>query len=302
MAYRQTRLASYRCEEGSLHSMSEPRIGRRAESCCFNGCSQANVLRVREVAGLRLTEMTYPPDLRLSEHSHEQSCFCFLLHGLYDITCGKQILLRKPGSLTFTASGEIHSNRIHGQEVRCFSIEMTQHWLERANGHLKFPEGPAQFDSGSLPWLAMRLYREFRQQDDLAPIAIEGLALELLAGVARQGRHVSKNRDASWLNKARGFLDERFREPLSLGEVAEFTGVHPVSLARAFRRTHHCTVGEYVRKLRIEFACQQLTASDESLVEIAFSAGFSEQSHFCRTFKRLTGLTPSEYRSNSREG
>ena len=131
MAHRRMKLASYSCEESSLPSMSMPRTGRKAESCCFDGCSQGNLLRVREAVGLRLTEVTYPPGLRLPQHSHEQSCFCFLLHGLYDITCGgKQILLRKPGSLTFTASGEIHSNRIHSKEVRCFSIEMTRPWLE----------------------------------------------------------------------------------------------------------------------------------------------------------------------------
>ncbi len=285
-----------------MNSTLMPHAGRKAESCCFNDCSQANVLRVREAAGLRLTEVTYPPGLRLPQHSHEQSCFCFLLHGLYDITWGKQILLRKPGSLTFTASGEIHSNRIHSKEVRCFSIEMTRPWLERANGRLKFLQGPAQLDNGSLPWLAMRLYREFRQQDDLTPLVIEGLALELLVGAARQSAHVSENGTTSWLNKVRDLLHQRFREPLTLGDVAEFADVHPVSLARAFRRTHHCTVGEYVRKLRIEFACKKLTSPDASLVEIAFSSGFSEQSHFCRTFKRLTGLTPSEYRANSRRG
>ncbi len=282
--------------------MSIPRTARKAESCCFDGCSQANLLRFREAAGIRLTEVTYPPGLKLPLHSHEQSCFCFLLHGLYDITWGKQILLRKPGSLTFTASGEIHSNRIHSKEVRCFSIEMTRPWLERANGRLKFLQGPAQLDNGSLPWLAMRLYREFRQQDDLTPLVIEGLALELLVGAARQSAHVSENGTTSWLNKVRDLLHQRFREPLTLGDVAEFADVHPVSLARAFRRTHHCTVGEYVRKLRIEFACKKLTSPDASLVEIAFSSGFSEQSHFCRTFKRLTGLTPSEYRANSRRG
>ena len=302
MAHGRTKLASYRWKDGILHNTLMARTGGKAESCCFNDCSEASLLRVREAAGIRLTEVTYPPGLRLPPHSHEQSCFCFLLHGLYDITCGEQILLRKPGSLTFTASGEIHSNRIHSQEVHCFSIEMTRPWLERANGHLKFVRGPAQFDSGSLPWLAMRLYREFQQDDDLTPLAVEGLAMELLAGAARQVAHVSENGTASWLNKARDFLHDGFHEPLTLAEVAEFAGVHPVSLARAFRRTHHCTVGEYVRKLRIEFACQKLTASDESLVEIAFSAGFSEQSHFCRTFRHLTGLTPSQYRSNSRRG
>src|SRR5215471_2694506 len=146
----------------------------------------------------------------------------------------------------------------------------------------------------------MRLYREFCSDDELAPLAIEGLALELLAGLGRQDRRAAENGSSNWLKKAKELLHERFHEPLALSDVAQFIQVHPISLARAFRRTHHCTVGEYIRKLRVEFACHRLLASDEPLVEIAVSAGFSEQSHFCRTFKRLTGLTPSEYRSSHR--
>jgi AraC family transcriptional regulator len=248
-----------------------------------------------------LTEATHPPDLQVPPHSHEEAHFCLLLQGLYEENCGKDIIIRKPSTLALMAGGAIHSNRIHSTGIRFFSIEMTRPWLNRANGRLAFIRGLTQFDTGPLPWLAMRLYREFRSEDDVAPLAIEGLLLELLAGVTRQTFH-SENGNAKWLSRARDFVHDRFQESISLAEVAEFAGVHPVSLARAFRRMHHCTVGEYVRKLRIEFACQKLTASDESLVEIAFSAGFSEQSHLCRTFKRLTGLTPSEYRSNSRRG
>lgn len=289
-------------DEGILQRIPLSSSSLKRESCCFDGCAQANVLRVREAASLRLTEATYPARLRLPQHTHQESCFCFLLQGAYDITCGKHVLLRKPGSLTFTTRGEIHSNRIHGQEVRCFAIELTRPWIERVNRRLEFLQGPVQFDNGPMPWLAMRLYREFRQEDDLTPLAIEGLALELLAGAARHTNGVSQNGAASWLTKATGLLHERFQDPLTLGQVAEFAGVHPVSLARAFRKTYRCSVGEYVRKLRVEFACRKLSASHESLLEIAFSAGFSEQSHFCRTFKSLTGLTPSQFRSNSRAG
>jgi AraC-like DNA-binding protein len=257
-------------------------------------------LRTREAADLKLAEATYAGGLRLAPHSHEHAHFCVLLQGEYEEKCGRLSLVRKPGSLALVMSGAIRSNHIHSAGIRFFSIEASRRWLERSNGHLKSPQGVTQFDNGPLPWLAMRLYREFRSNDDLAPLAIEGLALELLAGVARQSTGVSRNGTAAWLKKAKDLVHERFREPLTLAEVAESANVHPISLARAFRRTYHCTVGEYVRKLRIEFACEKLAASDASLVDIAFSAGFSEQSHFCRTFKRLTGVTPSEYRSNSR--
>src|SRR6266852_858461 len=259
-----------------------------------SGCSRANLLRLREVAGLSLTEATHPPDLQVPPHSHEEAHFCLLLQGLYEENCGKDIIIRKPSTLALMAGGAIHSNRIHSTGIRFFSIEMTRPWLNRAKGRLAFIRGLTQFDTGPLPWLAMRLYREFRCEDDVAPLAIEGLVLELLAGVTRQSRE-SENGSATWLKKAQDFVRDRFQRSISLVEVAEFAGVHPVSLARAFRRTHHCTVGDYVRKLRVEFACQQLTGSRASLVDIALSAGFSEQSHFSRTFKRLTGLTPSQY-------
>ena len=276
--------------------MSKPRTYDKVNS----SCSRANLLRLREVAGLSLIEATHPPGLEVPPHSHEEVHFCLLLQGHYEENCGKHIIVRKPSTLALVASGAIHSNHIHSAGIRFFSIEMTRPWLKRANGHLAFIRGLTQFDNGPLPWLAMRLYREFRSEDDVAPLAIEGLALELMAGVARQSSH-PEDGNTKWLSKARDFVHDRFQESISLAAVAEFADVHPVSLARAFRRTYHCTVGNYVRRLRIELACQKLTGSDASLVEIALSAGFSEQSHFSRTFKRLTGLTPSEYRS-SRQG
>jgi AraC family transcriptional regulator len=67
-------------------------------------------------------------------------------------------------------------------------------------------------------------------------------------------------------------------------------------LSREFRRYYSCTVGEYVRHLRIEYACRLLSASNASLAEIALAAGFFDQSHFARNFKWQTGMTPHEYR------
>ena len=81
-------------------------------------------------------------------------------------------------------------------------------------------------------------------------------------------------------------------KPLPLADVARRVGVHPVHLARTFRRVHQITFAGYVRHVRIEFARRELAASDAPLGDIAVAAGFCDQSHFSRLFKRYTGLTP----------
>jgi AraC family transcriptional regulator len=147
----------------------------------------------------------------------------------------------------------------------------------------------------------MRLYQEFTQMDSVSPVAIEGLALELLAEVSRQSLHGAGRKPPRWLDQARALVEGRFSERLSLVDVATAVGVHPVHLAREFRRWHRCTVGEYIRRLRIEFAREAISTTDLPLGRIAFDAGFCEPSHFTRTFRRLTGMTPAEFRATFSE-
>src|SRR2546425_7073192 len=71
-----------------LDRMSKPRTDGKVDS----GCSRASLLRLREVAGLSLTEATHPPDLQVPPHSHEEAHFCLLLQGLYEENCGKHSL------------------------------------------------------------------------------------------------------------------------------------------------------------------------------------------------------------------
>jgi AraC family transcriptional regulator len=94
-------------------------------------------------------------------------------------------------------------------------------------------------------------------------------------------------------------VHDRFNDPLSLEAIAAAVGVHPSHLARVFRQQHQCTVGEYVRRLRLEFACHHLTTSDTPLAEIALAAGFADQSHFTKTFRRHIGTPPAQFRRRS---
>jgi AraC family transcriptional regulator len=156
------------------------------------------------------------------------------------------------------------------------------------------------FKGGTLSTLLIRLYKEFKHADELSPLVVEGLALELLGESSRLLLNSEDRSGPRWLQHAEELARARFAEPLGLSCVANIIGAHPVCLAREFHRRYGMTLGEYLRRLRVEYVTRELVRSDTSLAAIANAAGFSDQSHMCRTFKRQIGLSPAKYRAASR--
>jgi len=146
-----------------------------------------------------------------------------------------------------------------------------------------------------LAWLAIRLYREHKQMDACSMLTIEGLVLEMLAIVGRM-KNIREQQGPPWFARAMELLNDEFRNNLRVQDIANEIGVHPFHLSRVFRTVHRQTIGEYVQKLRVTYACKQLTLPETDLVSVALSAGFADQSHFTRVFKNVTGLTPGAFR------
>lgn len=99
-----------------------------------------------------------------------------------------------------------------------------------------------------------------------------------------------------WLARTRDLLHDQFRERHTLAELAAQAGVHASHLAREFRVHYGVSVGEYVRRVRCEWAATQLLSTTDSISEIAASAGYSDQSHFTRQCVRFLGVGPARYR------
>ena len=155
-------------------------------------------------------------------------------------------------------------------------------------------------DRGRVGCLAARLYSEFRLMDDLSGMAIEGLTIEIMAEMLRHNLKRYQSRKLPWLDQVDDIIHERYTERITLGGLASAVGVHPVHLAREFHRRLGCTIGQQIRRLRVELACDMLHEGNESLAQIALAVGFPDQSQFTKTFKNLIGVTPSEYRKLKR--
>ena len=253
-------------------------------------------LSLRDACGLRLTEKMYSSTLSLPKHFHEYACFSVILRGGFTESYRGKTMEWRPLSVGFTPPGEVHSNRFRQGGTRVLNIQLDLHWLKRATENLEGASQPLVFNRGRLSWLGMRLYSEARKKDEASLLAIEGIGLEMLAELSRSSRRIPDGKIPDWLRQARELIHAHFTDSLSLSKLASLVGVHPIHLATAFRHHYHSSVGAYVRKLRVEFACRQINTAHLPLAQIALSAGFSSQAHFCTAFKQLTGMTPSEYR------
>ena len=262
----------------------------------FSPITLGEKLKSLEIDGFAFTETMHKPNQTLAKHYHEHANIAFILNGSFteildrrSFECSSQSLIVKP-------AGEVHANHYGSGGMHCFLIEVKPQKVKSLYSLSKTFDRVNHVRGGMFSMLAMRIWKEMRLMDTASPLAIEGLSFELIAELSRHSNLVSERQLPHWLKRVREILHAHFSEPISLVNLAQTVDVHPVHLAREFRRFYGCTLGEYARGLRIEFACRKLSASDMPLVEISLAAGFSHQAHFSRIFKRQIGITPREFR------
>jgi AraC family transcriptional regulator len=248
------------------------------------------------IPGFMLTEGIHRAGSSLPWHTHEGPTLCLVLDGAFTEESAGGALLCTPSTIKVMPAGEPHCDRFDHGDAHGLLIEADASRVDAIRPYSALLEERVAFEGGPLAALGRRIYREFAQMDAAAPLAIEGLMLELLAWGTRERELRPTRSGPAWLAKAREILNDNPGAHTSLGELAREVGVHPVTLARAFRRIHGCSVGEYLRRLRVVRAARRLEDSELSLAEIAMAAGFADQSHFSNVFKRQTGLSPSAFR------
>jgi AraC family transcriptional regulator len=248
----------------------------------------------RRVPGLVLAEVDYPASSEIFER-HGHARFLLILQGRVTI-----VGATRGSSLWFCAADTLHVLHVAEVGARGLILDMDDSWMARVRQGGPVLTRSTGFATGFVTHLAWRLGDEFRRRDEVSRLAIESLALGLVAEASRRVMRDAESDRPDWLERARAFVDRHFAEHLALADVAEVAGVHPVHLARAFRRSYDTTLGEYVRGMRLEFARQQLVSTAAPLGDIAAAAGFCDQSHFCRLFKQATGVSPAVYRQSAR--
>ena len=122
-----------------------------------------------------------------------------------------------------------------------------------------------------------------------------------IAGIKRPYEHVAGGAEGyGRLARALSFVADHYAEPIDVGDVADHLSLSVSQLQREFARCFQITPKAYIREVRIGVARRRLETGDRAVSEIALECGFYDQSHFTHHFKRVTGMTPLEYRRRFR--
>lgn len=146
------------------------------------------------------------------------------------------------------------------------------------------------------------LRRMCEEEDDMRTVSFFQI-LVLIGKSAELSAAGKENRETNaerMLKNIKLFVTCNFRRESSIGDIAAYVGMNRSAVCTFFRRNEGETIGKYKNELRLDEARRLLASSAFSIQEICYKSGFRDVAHFCRTFRKITGTSPSEYRKKSK--
>lgn len=256
----------------------------------FGDCEVA-----REVGGFSLSLRTPDPHLVVARHTHEEAHFILLLDGHYISAARDAGHIVGGPALIYNPPGTTHRDRFEGLRGRFFAISVAPERHAAITDEVPLLPAAVRLARREAVTIGQRLVAEQLAWAPGSRLVTESLCVEMLAEVARRAAALP-SQPPRWLARVHELLHDRCDEDLTVAALADEAGVHAIYLARCFRRFYGCAPGDYLRLCRVERARALLGDRKLTLAEIAARAGFVDQSHLHKAFKRSFGVTPGAYR------
>lgn len=245
--------------------------------------------------GIILTDTVSEAQEHVDWHYHENAFLTLILQGR-SIEGNKNENYDCPaGNLLFHGEGEPHYNVKIDGDTQSFNIEFENNCFDDFAFDINALHGIFSIENPDIKILLYKVFRETKICDPFTLASIQMTLFEIFGQILRVKR-AEQNARPFWVKKLKEILRDSYAEKLSLLNLSEELNIHPVHLSRDFRKHFHCTLGEYVRKVRVEKSLSFMPDKNRSLTEISFECGFADQSHFLRCFKQIIGINPSAYR------
>ena len=225
-------------------------------------------------------------------HTHTDAHFVLVTGGDY-VSIAEGNPVRGFPILVYNPVGTTHRDHFERGRGSFFAISLDAVKTAALPAGCLLPDGPLYLAEPAQHAFTLRIAKFISSPD--SGLTLDALVHELLGSMDRQVQRETRAPPA-WLHRALELLLDRYVEDLSIADIAASLDVHPIHLARSFRRHFRCTPGDFARFHRLEMAARLLTRSARPLAEVALNCGFADQSHLSKIFTRCLGLPPGEYR------
>jgi AraC-like DNA-binding protein len=200
--------------------------------------------------------------------------------------------------------------RITGQ-ADVVAVHLPTEWIARSlgdSGVQHFSRSVSLDDDGTLTSLACEMLKEVSRHGVTGRLFAESLSLAFVSyvgarlgerAVPEQGRgRAAFSRDES--ERLQEFISSRFRDDLSLAELASVVGLRPRHFSELFHRAFGCSPYRFVLNRKLSEAARLLATTERDVAEVAYELGFCSQSHFTAMFRRAYGVTPGQFATGRR--
>ncbi|MBQ8163121.1 MAG: helix-turn-helix domain-containing protein [Clostridia bacterium] len=234
-------------------------------------------------------------DLNFPAHIHRNFELVTVTDGELLVTVGKKEYLLKAGESVLIFPNQIHELKTPNISAHTLCIFSPQ--LVRAYGKI--------FDSKIPECNKFNLDKIYQNQideldDKKSILELKGLLYSVVACFDKQSKYISVEKDRKdLLFTVFKFVEENYARECKLSVLADKTSYNYVYLSKYFTKRTGITYTEYVNRYRVNESCYRLINTDKTILEIAYECGFDSLRSFNRNFKRITGISPSQYRINS---
>lgn len=241
--------------------------------------------------GIAIVETEYQSKVYEGWHSHNNAHITLFLKGgttekrkNFSETVG-------PGSLLFYHSDEMHLNQNTLFPSRNINIEIEDDLLKELQINESVIEKSVQ-NSALTKFLILKIFKESQNPDVFSNDNIRMLFSQLSNTIDHLERF---EKSPFWVKSLNELLNDCWNENPNLSDLAKVLHLNPITISKHFPKYFGCTLGEYMRRIKINRSLSLIQATENNLTEIALECGFSDQSHFIRTFKNQTGFLPKQF-------
>jgi AraC family transcriptional regulator len=248
-----------------------------------------------------------PEDSPIEERNDYVS-IAVVVAGSFKYRSGRGSVVLSPGSLLLGGADEsFECSHEHVSGDRCVSFNYEPEFFERLAADSAGKRASLKFPVNRLPELPSLTPLTTEAQLGLhlpRSVNFEELALELAGRVLTtlDGQPVSMKgpttQDERRIATAVRFIEQNFRQPLSLVELSALIGISHFHFLRTFKQVVGLTPHQFLLRRRLHEAALRLRTSSESVLDIALDAGFGDLSNFNHTFRASFGTTPTKYRAS----